>query len=445
MPELVLYDPIDQPKTPPPSESARGATQAGVGVLTLFFGGLGGWAATAPLTGAVVAPAVVKVEGNRKSIQHLDGGIVRELKVREGDRVEAGQTVIVLEDTQARASVAVLAQQRDVSLAQEARLIAERDGASEVSFSRDLVARRDHPDVATLLDTETRQFAVRRTALTGQIAVLKQRVEALQEQIKGLEAQQISTKEQIELIAAELKDQHDLLRKNLTLRSRVLQLERSASALKGQSGEIAANIARARQTIGEVEMQMMQLRNERMTEVAKDLRETQAKLLDVIPRLQAAQDALDRTVIRTPYAGYVVALAVFSVGGVIVRGEKVMDVVPTMDELAIEASVNVDDIHDVLPGMRAEVHFTAYKQRVLPVIRATVMQVSADRLTDPKTSVPYYTALIKVDEKDLAEAKDVKLYPGMAATVMIPTKERTALDYLLSPVMTSFDAAFRQK
>jgi epimerase transport system membrane fusion protein len=247
------------------------------------------------------------------------------------------------------------------------------------------------------------------------------------------------------LIREQLKDQRYLMERGLTQRPRVLELERTASAIVGQAGEIAGNIAKARQSIGEVEMQIVQVRNDRMTEIAKDLRETQDKLLDLPPKLQAAQDVLYRTELRTPYSGYVVGLSMFSVGGVIGKGEKVMDVVPMRNDLTVEANVNVDDIHEVRPGMRAELHLTAYKQRVLPVIHGEVTQVSADRLTEPKTNVPYYVALVRVDERELADAKGVELQPGMSATVMIPTEERTALDYLLGPVVASFDHAFRQK
>src|SRR5882724_2204591 len=444
MSEMTVYDPA-VPKSQAPDDGARGSIIAGLCVVALFFVGLGGWAAYAPLNGAVVAPAVVKVEGNRKSIQHLDGGIVKDLKVKEGDRVGAGQTVIVLDDTQAHAEVVLLAQQYDVYRAQEARLLAERDRAATITFPPDLLARRDHPEIRTLLDTETKQFEIRRTSLGGQISVLNQRIEELQEQIRGLQAQQAAVQEQLTLITAELNDQRELLAKGLTQRSRVLQLQRAASALRGQSGEITGNIATARQSIGEFDLHIIQAQNDRMTESAKDLREVHAKSLDMVPRLQAAQDVLDRTQIRTPYAGYVVGLSVFSVGGVIGRGEKVMDVVPTRNELAVEANVNVDDIHDVHPGMRAEVHLTAFKQRIIPVVHGVVIQVSADRLTDTRTGVPYYTAVVKIDGRESAESKLVELYPGMAATVMMPTKERTALDYLLGPVVASFDAAFRQR
>lgn len=445
MSDITIYDPAQAQPVAPPDDSAKGPIRFGLAVMVLFFGGLGGWAAYAPLNGAVVAPGVIKVEGNRKTIQHLDGGIVKELRVKEGDRVEAGQTVFVLDDVQQRAAVTMLSQQYDAYRAQQARLLGERDDAAAIAFPADLAQRRTDPAISAILDAESKQFAIRRTALAGQVSVLKQRIEELQEQIRAAQAQEASQKEQLALIREQLKDQRYLLERGLTQRPRVLELERTASAIVGQAGEIAGNIAKARQSIGEVEMQIVQVRNDRMTEIAKDLRETQDKLLDLPPKLQAAQDVLYRTELRTPYSGYVVGLSMFSVGGVIGKGEKVMDVVPMRNDLTVEANVNVDDIHEVRPGMRAELHLTAYKQRVLPVIHGEVTQVSADRLTEPKTNVPYYVALVRVDERELADAKGVELQPGMSATVMIPTEERTALDYLLGPVVASFDHAFRQK
>jgi len=440
--ELVAYDPA---QLSGPSDSARGPIVTGLVVLVAFFAGLGGWAAYAPLNGAVVAQAVVKVEGNRKSIQHLDGGIVKQLLVEEGQHVKAGQTVVVLDDTQARAMVLMLSQQYDVYRAEQARLVAERDGAAEVIFPSELEARRTNPDVRMLLDGQAKQFEIRRKALSGQTSVLQQRIQELQEQIKGSKAQRTAQMEQIVLINSELKDQLELLAKSLTVRSRVLELQRAAAALNGRSGEITGDISKSQQAIGEIELQIIQLQNEFMTDMAKDLRDVQAKILDVIPRLEAAQDVLNRTEIRSPYAGYVVGLNVFSTGGVIGRGEKILDIVPTGNDLTVEAKVNVNDIHNLHPGMRAELHFTAYKQRVIPVIHGELIEVAADRLTDERTGVPYYTALVKVDEGELAQSKQVKLYPGMAVTVMVPTEERTALDYLLGPVMASFDQAFRQQ
>jgi len=428
-----------------PNDSARGAIVTGLVAVVTFFVGLGGWAAYAPLAGAVVAPAVITVDGNRKTIQHLDGGIVKKLLVRDGSRVEVGQTLIVLDDTQAQASLDVLRQQNDQLRALEGRLLAERDGEPSVGFPPELTARQAEPDVRKLVATETRQFEIRRTSLDGQISVLRQKIEGMHEQIRGAEAQLAATNESIGLMSLELDDQHMLLRKGLTPRSKVLELERVASNLRGQKGEISGTIARVRQAIGETELQIIQARNDRRTEVARDLREAQAKIADVVPRLRAAEDVLDRTNVRSPYAGYVVDLGVFSVGAVIQRGDKIMDVVPSTNDLIAEASINVDDIDDVHPRMRAEMRFTAYKQRIMPIIHGDVINVSADRLADKRTGAPYYTAQIRVDDAELAASKNVTLYPGMAVTVMIQTRARTALDYLISPVIESFDRSFRQK
>src|SRR5216684_5906630 len=392
----IMHYAAPQP-VPLPNERARGAMVAGFGIIAVFFFGMGGWAAYAPLNGAVVAPAVVKVEGNRKTIQHLDGGIVKELLVKEGDRVAIGQSLIILEDTQARAAVDVLSQQSYALRAQEARLLAERGGDKAIVFPDELTSQRDDPAIGKVLQTEARQFEIRRTTLEGQVSVLKQRIAQLQEQIAGAEAQQTAVKESLAIIAAELKDQNFLLDKGLTQRPRVLELERTASGLRGQLGDLIGTIAKVRQAIGEIEMQIIQARNVWTTEVAKDLHEAEAKLADVTPRLQAARDVLDRTNMRSPYAGYVVDLSVFSIGGVIQRGARVMDIVPSQTGLVTDAHINVDDIHDIHPGMRAELHFTAYKQRVIPVIHGDVIDVSADRLTDKRTGVPYYTALVRVD------------------------------------------------
>jgi HlyD family type I secretion membrane fusion protein len=215
--------------------------------------------------------------------------------------------------------------------------------------------------------------------------------------------------------------------------------------LEGQSADALANIAKARQAIAEQQQQMAQLVNDRMADVTKDLRDAQAKVLEVIPRLMNARAVLTRMEIRSPYSGRVVGLNVFSVGGVIQRGEKILDVVPEKDGLVVETQVAVDDISEVRPEMRAEVHLTAYKQRITPIVHGTVLQVSADRLTENRTGTPYYTALLKMDEAELAEMPNIQLYPGMPATVMIPTSARTAFEYLVGPLMMSFKHAFRQK
>jgi HlyD family type I secretion membrane fusion protein len=206
-----------------------------------------------------------------------------------------------------------------------------------------------------------------------------------------------------------------------------------------------ANIAKARQAIAEQQQQVAQLDNDRMAEVTKDLRDVQAKLLEVIPRRLNARVVLTRMEIRSPYSGRVVGLNMFSVGGVIQRGEKIMDVVPEKDALVVETQIAVDDISEVRPEMRAEIHLTAYKQRITPIVHGTVLQISADRFTENRTGTPYYTALLKIDETELAEMPNIQLYPGMPATVMIPTTARTAFEYVVGPLLMSFKHGFRQR
>jgi epimerase transport system membrane fusion protein len=426
-------------------DSARGAAIAGWCIIAIFFGGFGTWASTAPLNGAVVAQGVVKVEGNRKSVQHLDGGIVKELRVKEGDRVTAGEVLIVLDDTQARMEYELLSEESVVLRATEVRLLTELDHGSELVMSADLESRRYDSYVKSIWNGQVRQFESRRAALEGQRSVIQERINQLQAQIAGVDAQIRSFNEQRELVKKESDSIAPLVERGLVTKPRVLQLERTASSLEGQLGDLKANSAKFRQGIAEQQQQIAQLDSDRMTEVTKELRDTQAKLLEVRSKLMNAQAVLSRMEIRSPYTGKVVGLNVFSVGGVISRGDKILDIVPDEDALTIETQVAVEDIADVHPNIPADVHLTAYKQRTTPVVRGDVVQVSADRLTDSKNDKPYYLVSVRVDEKDMEALPHVHLYPGMPATVMIPTVERTALDYLIGPLKMSFDQAFRQK
>ncbi|WLA68418.1 HlyD family type I secretion periplasmic adaptor subunit [Bradyrhizobium diazoefficiens] len=428
-----------------PSDSIRRVAFAGWLIIASFFGGVGTWAVTAPLNGAVVGNAVVKVEGNRKSVQHLDGGIVKELHVREGERVNVGDLLIVLDETQARAEYDVLTQQYVVLRATEVRLLTELDHASTLAMPDDLKARSEDSYLKSVWNGQVSQFESRRAALEGQRSVIREKINQLGSQIVGAEAQVKAFTDQITSVKAEAKDIAPLVERGLIARPRILQLERTAYGLEGQIADATANIAKARQAIAEQEQQIAQLDNDRMTDVTKDLRDTQAKMLEVLPKAMNARAVLGRMEIRAPYAGRVVALTVFSVGGVIQRGEKILDIVPDQDLLTIEAQIAVEDISDIKPNMRAEVHLTAYKQRIVPIIHGDVIQVSADRLTDPKTNNPYYVAFVRIDESELATMPNIRLYPGMPATVMIPTIQRTAFDYIVGPLVMSFNHAFRQK
>ena len=428
-----------------PNDSITRIALAGWLIIAIFFGGIGTWAVVAPLNGAVVANAVVKVEGNRKSVQHLDGGIVKELRVKEGDKVRAGDVVIVLDETQARAEYDVLSQEYVVLRATEVRLLTELDHGSELAMPNDLKSRSDDQYLRSVWNGQVSQFDSRRAAIEGQRSVIREKINQLGSQIVGSEAQVKSFTDQINSVKAEAKDIAPLVERGLIARPRILQLERTAYGLEGQIADTNANIAKARQAIAEQQQQIAQLDNDRMTEVTKDLRDTQAKMLEVIPKAMNARAVLSRMEIRAPYSGRVVGLNVFSVGGVIQRGDKILDIVPDEDSLTIEAQVAVEDISDVHPNMRAEVHLTAYKQRIVPIIHGDVIQVSADRLTDPKTNNPYYTAYVRIDQDELGAMPNIQLYPGMPATVMIPTVQRTAFDYIVGPLVMSFNHSFRQK
>ena len=428
-----------------PSDSSWRPALAGWLIIAAFFGGFGVWAATAPLDGAVVANGVVKVDGNRKSVQHLDGGIVKELRVKEGDRVKAGDVLIVLDDTQTRAEVQILFEQYVALRATEVRLLAELANASQLIMPTELAARQGDTYAASIWAGQVKQFETRRAALEGQRQVILEKINQLQSQIDGAEAQVKAYNEQIESVRTEADSVAPLVDKMLLPKPRLLQLQRTAYGLDGQIADAQANVAKFKQAIGEQQLQIAQLQNDRMAEVTKDLREIQAKLAEVLPKRTNAEATLARMEIRSPYAGRVVGLSVFSIGGVIQRGEKILDIVPEDDDLTVEVQVAVEDISEVHPDMRAEMHLTAYKQRIVPTIHGQVVHVSADRLTDPKTNNAYYVAQIRPDLSELADLPDVHLYPGMPASVMIPTKSRTALDYIVGPLVESFHHAFRQK
>ncbi|TXL73967.1 HlyD family type I secretion periplasmic adaptor subunit [Vineibacter terrae] len=428
-----------------PDDSGFRSALAGWLIIATFFGGLGVWAGTAPLDGAVVTSGVVKVDGNRKSVQHLDGGIVKELRVKEDDRVRAGDVLIVLDDTQAKAELDILYEQYVVLRATEVRLLAELAGEPELVKPPELAAGQAGSYATRIWAGQVQQFETRRAAIEGQRKVIVEKIHQLQSQIDGTEAQVKAYVEQIESVRAEAQSVAPLVEKMLLPRARLLQLERAAFGLEGQIADARANIARFRQAIAEQELQSAQLGNDRMAEVTKDLRDVHARLAEVLPKRTNAEAVLSRMEIRSPYAGRVVGLNVFSIGGVIQRGEKLLDIVPDEDELTIEAQIAVEDISDVHPGARAELHLTSYKQRTTPAIHGDVVRVSADRLTDPKTGNSYFVASIRPDAAELAGLPHIRFQPGMQATVLIPTESRTAFDYVVGPLTMSFRQAFRQK
>ncbi|TIQ42397.1 MAG: HlyD family type I secretion periplasmic adaptor subunit [Mesorhizobium sp.] len=425
-------------------DSIRRPVWVGVLIIVAFFGVFGGWAAIAPLNGAVLADAVVKVEGNRKSVQHFDGGTVKEIRVKDGDIVKAGDVLVVLDDTRARSEFNLYSQQYALLRATDARIRAELDGHEAVAFPKDITAEHQ----AYLQDAMANQIAdleSQRASMAGARQILEKRIAELEEQIDGKQARVESFRAQLKSTVDEKAGLNKLLKAGLTTRTRILELDRSASDLQGLIDQALGEIAGNRQSKAELESQIAQLANERRAKLSAMLIDTQSNLADLVPKMFAAQATVDRAEVRAPYDGQVMDLTVFSTGAIVAPGQTILDIVPTRNSLIVQAQVKVEDISSLRADMTAEVRFTSYKQRTTPVIHGRVTRVSADRVTDAKTGFPYYVADIAVDRQELAAAPQIQLYPGMPASVMIVTEERTALDYILGPLTASLHTAFRQK
>ena len=437
----------NSPESSVDSFKAMGLTMPialGFGVIALFFGGFLGWAALAPLGSAAIAPGVVSVETNRKTIQHLEGGIIGAIKVKDGDYVKAGQVLVVLDEIQPRASLELVRVRQLASIALKARLVAERNDAKRISLPDELRARRKETKVAEIIDGQINIFNARRKAYAGQVAILNQQIKQLAEEIKGTQGQIESEKKQSTLIADEIKDVSGLVEKGLVPRRRLRALQRNAAEIEGNLSLNRSRIAQVRQTITETRLQISELTTAKINEVSQELRDVQADLFDLEERERAAKDVLNRTVIRAPLKGTVVNLQVHTLGGVIAPGAPLLDIVPSEDRLIVEARVSPSDIDIVQVGLLAQVRFTAFSQRQTQPVDATVTAVSADRLTDERTGEIFYLARIEIKD-DLAEKLGAnKLYPGMQAEVMIVTGERTALEYFLKPITSSLNRAFRE-
>jgi HlyD family secretion protein len=428
---------------PAPRTSLRVPLLAGSAIALCFFAGFGGWAATAPLAGAAIAPAVVAPDGSRKTVQHLEGGIVRRILVQDASQVVAGQELIELDDTAARAEHAALLDQFRALLAAEARLMAEQAGEPTVTFSDELrAAAVGDPALARVLASEAGRLACRRAALLDQVSVLEERSTQGEAEIRGLEAQIASGQRQLELIAEETAGVQALLDKGLERKPRLLALERTAAQIDGSIAFSRAGIARARQVIAETGQQMRGLESEHAELVARELGETRKSRAPIEERLRATADRLSRTTITAPVAGTVMGLQVTTPGGVVGAGKPLLDIVPAGAELLLEARVAPVDIDEVHPGLVAQVHLLAYKSRNMPRIEGSVREVSADRLEDATTHQPYYLARVAVAQDSLPAG--VALSAGMPADVAIVTAERTMLDYLLRPITDTLRRGLRE-
>ena len=414
-------------------------------VVGLLFVGLLLWAFLS-ISGAVIAPGVVRVQNNSKEIRRLESGVVRQILVREGQLVRKGQTLIRFDDTQSRSVVDVYQSNVDSARANIARLRAEAIGAGDIIFPPELTSRAADPRMAALLATQRTLFQTRVMLYRSQAEVLRSQAAQLATQIDGMRIQASAIDDQAKLVQEELTDVRALSREGYAPKSRLLALERSAVGVKGQRGQIAADMAKARQSIGQIRLQIAQLEDKHQTEVADGIRAAEDQLAENEPKLRATLAMLEQTEIHAPVTGYVFNLTQFTEGGVAGAGQALMQIVPANAKMVIDAQVLPKDIADVKVGMPARVTLTAYSANSTSPVDGTVTLVSADAKQNEKTGVTFFVAEITVTPEALARAgANIRLTPGMQAQVAIVTGSRSILYYLFQPFINSMKTAMREK
>jgi HlyD family secretion protein len=426
--------------------SIRRHLVVGVSAVVLLAGGVGGWANTTELAGAVIAPGQLVVNDAVKKVQHPTGGVVGELRVHEGDHVKAGDVVVRLDETQTRANLQIVLKSLDEIAARQAREEAERDAAQKIAFPTDLLARMSDPDVAHVVEGEHKLFEIRRAARAGQKAQLSEQIAQSQEQIEGFNKQVVGKAREIDWIQQELKGVRELWQKKLVQFTRLTTLERDAAKLEGERGSLMASIAQAKGKIAETELRILQVDEDMRSEVGKDLAEIRAKRSELVEKRVAAEDQLKRVDIRAPQDGFVHELAVHTVGGVITpQGEPLMLIVPEDDKLVVEAKVQPQDIDQLHLGQTAVLRFSAFSQRTTPELNGSVTMVSADVSVDEKTQKSWYTIRVGVPAEELSRLGNVKLVPGMPVETFVQTSSRTVMSYLIKPMHDQITKAFREK
>jgi len=429
-----------------PEPSLRRTMMAGAVAVVVGFGGFFGWALLADLDSAAIAPGTVIVDSKRKTVSHLEGGILESLKVREGDEVTAGQVLLTMDGTRARALVAQLESQYWAQAARAARLRAEQADSREFTAPDSLAAAAAaDPVAAEALRAEMGLFAARWDSFDQTRAAQERRIAQLEEQVAALKSQQVATADRLGFTEEEMKAVKSLLDKGYERRPRYLELQRLTAELRGDLGEIRAKEAEAEEAIAAARLDLLNLASTRRSEIAAELQTAQTTEADLAERLRGARDVLNRLVVTAPQSGRVVDLRYVTPGGVIQPGAPILDIVPQDDELVVEAMVAPRDIDTIGPGREAHVRLSAYKQRQVPPVKGTVQFVSPDLLTDQRTGHTYYLTRVKLDAAELSGLADVQLYPGMPAEVMITGTPRKAIEYFISPLTDSMRRAFREE
>jgi len=415
-----------------------------LGILVLVLA-IGAWMSAVPIAAAVIASGTVVVDSSVKKIQHPSGGIVGEIRVRDGDRVHAGDLLIRLDETVSRANLGVVTKQLDEVAGRIARLKAERSGDLAIVFPSELVDRRQEADVAEILAGEEAFFQSRRDTKDGQKAQLNEQIDQLRTEIVGLDSQRSAEEHEAKLIQQELEGVQELFRKNLVPIDRLTSLERDSARVEGESGHLISASAQARGKIAETKLQITQIDQEMRSDANRDLREALAKEAELVERRIAAEDQLRRMDIRSPETGIVHQLTVHTVGGVVNAGEQIMLIVPQQDALVIEAKIAPQDIDKVEVGEKAEIRFSSFNARTTPEIGGEVSFVAADLTREAQTQPAFYAVRVRFSASELGRAGGLKVVPGMPAEVHITVAERTALSYLMKPFTDQLAKAFNEQ
>jgi HlyD family secretion protein len=423
--------------------SIRTHLLVGLSVVVLLACGLGGWASTAEISGALIAPGQVVVESSVKKVQHPTGGVVGELLAHDGDMVKAGQVLVRLDDTVTKANLAIVTKTLDALQARAARLKAEQQGADKITFPASLLDRASDPDVRDIMASETKLFEVRTTGRAGQKAQLRERIRQLNEEIDGLNAQENAKQQEIALVNQELTGVRTLYEQHLVQLTRLTTLERDGARLEGERAQYVAQKAQTKGKITEIELQIIQIDKDMVSDVSKDLRETNDKIGELVERKVTAEDQLRRVDIRAPQDGMVEQSTVHTIGGVISAGDAIMMIVPQTDDLQVEAKVNPQDIDKLQIGQKTLLRLSAFNQRTTPELNGVVSRVSPDVTTDQRTGQTYYTIRVSMPPEEVARLGEVKLIPGMPVEAFVQTGDRTLLSYLIKPLHDQLMRAFR--
>jgi HlyD family secretion protein len=437
---LVVVPQADEPEERVPS--LRKLVLAGVSAIAVGFGGFGAWAVTARLDNAAVASGTVVVDSKRKTVSHLEGGILKSLVKLEGERVIKGEPLLRLEDARARAELQQLEGKRIGLEAKLARLRAEQENEAEVTFP-DSVIKNQSPIAREVVLAERTLFRARAQVYDGKIRIQQRVIEQHQAEAEALQAQIEATRIQRSLIDEETRMVAELYEKRYAKRTQLVDLQTRQSELTGRGGETAARKAKAEQAVAGANLEILSIGLERQSEIAKDLQDSQLMLSEVVERIVQAQDILRRLVVTAPQEGIVANIKMRTAGSVIAAGEAILDIVPENEPLIVEAKVDPRDIDAVHMGAETRVRLTAFNTRLLPPLLAKVSYVAADQLVDEKTGVPYFVVRAEILPESLAEKK-IALHAGMAAEVLIVNGSRRAIDYLLAPFTDSFNRAFRE-